>query len=277
VDTVQSTRRPPLAVRVVLVLVAAWLIWTFVIHGLAPLLGMDPHADRTGHAVRAVLTALLAVPVVLLARRYLDRRPLAGLGLEHPGRGLALGAGLWVVLAALGTAVTLGLGWATVTTGPFPASTALLALYLPVLVLLYEALPEELLFRGYLYRNLATAVPRWAAVVGQAALFALFGALVGAAGSVPRLLMFFGFGLVLGALRVVTGSVWAPIGFHLVFQYVAQYLGAAGRDGAVVVDGRENLELVALGLFPLGLGWIVLAVVAGRRGVAWRERVPDPA
>jgi hypothetical protein len=93
---------------------------------------------------------------------------------------------------------------------------------------------------------------------------------------VQRLVLFFTFALTLGALRAVTGSVWAPIGFHLVFQYVAQYLVATGRDGALVVDGRENLELVALWLFPIVIGGIVVGVVGMRRGVGWRRREPDP-
>jgi len=222
-----------------------------------------------------VLTALLAVSLIVLARRYLDRRPVAGLGLHGWRRWLPVGVVFWVGAAALGTALTLLLGWAGVTAGPFPASIVWLAFYLPVLVLLYEALPEELLFRGYFYRNLAAAMPRWAAVVGQAVLFTAWGALIGAAASVDRVILLCTFALTLGALRVVTGSLWAPIGFHLVFQWVAQYLAATGRDGALVVDGRENLELIALWLFPVVLGGIVLAVAGARRAAGWTRREPD--
>lgn len=39
-----------------------------------------------------------------------------------------------------------------------------------------------------------------------------------------RGLLFFGFGVVLGLLRLQTGSVWTPIGFPLAFQVVAQSL-----------------------------------------------------
>jgi membrane protease YdiL (CAAX protease family) len=273
-----GTRRPPLLVRVLAVLAAATLIWVAVSLALAPF--GDAHTNRVGHTLRAVLTAVLVVPLVLLARRHLDRRPRAGLALAPLGRGwrpLLGGAAFWLVAAALGATMTLVLGWAAVGTGPFPASTVLLALYLPILVLLFEALPEELVFRGYLYRNLADRMPRWAAVVGQAVLFTAFGAMIGAASSVERLVLFFTFSMALGALRVVTGSLWAPIGFHLVFQWVAQYLAAAVRDGALVVEGRDVLDLMALWFFPIVLGTVVLVVVGARRGACWTARDPDPA
>jgi membrane protease YdiL (CAAX protease family) len=263
--------RPRLPLRVAVVFAAACLIWIAVYTALAPL--GDPHGNRLGHAARALVTVALAVPAVVLARRYLDRRPWRGLGLVAPRRALA-GATFWLAAAALGTAVALALGWAEVTSGPWAPRTLLLALYLPVLVFLFEALPEELVFRGYLYRNLADRFPRWLAVVGQAVLFTAFGLVIGAAGSLERIILFFTFSLTLGALRVVTGSLWAPIGFHLAFQYVTQFTGAAIRDGALRIEGFPDLEFVAFWLLPIVVGGLVLAVVGARRGL-WRASEPD--
>jgi hypothetical protein len=58
-----------------------------------------------------------------------------------------------------------------------------------------------------------------------------------------------------------------------VFQWVSQYLGAP--DGAFVVDGRGNLDVVALWFFPIALGTVVLVIAGARRGVRWSERDPD--
>lgn len=266
--------RLPLVVRVAVVLAAAWLIWTVV---FATLAGFgDAHTDRVGHALRAVLVAVLVVPMVLLARRHLDRRPWAGLALDATGWRYGLvGAGIWLGLAAIGAVVALATGLVEVSVGTFPASTVLLALYLPVLVLLFEALPEELVFRGYLYRNLAGAMPRWVAVVGQAVLFTVWGALLGAAESVERVILFFTFSLALGALRAVTGSLWTPIGFHLAFQWVSQYTSAAARDGALVISDRATLDLVVMWFFPIVVGGAAVAIVGIRRGVGWTRRDPD--
>jgi membrane protease YdiL (CAAX protease family) len=267
-----ETGRPHLVLRLAAVFAATCLIWIAVYTALAPL--GEVHTNRLGHAARALVTVALAVPVVVLARRFLDRRPWRGLGLTGPRWALA-GAACWLATAALGTALTLGLGWATVVPGTWQVPTLLLALYLPALVFLFEALPEELVFRGYLYRNLADRFPRWLAVLGQAVLFTAFGVLVGAAGSVDRVVLFFTFSLTLGALRAVTGSLWAPIGFHLAFQTVAQLTGAVTRDGALLVEGFPDLQFVAFWLLPIVGGGLVLAVIGARRG-RWREREPDP-
>lgn len=75
----------------------------------------------------------------------------------------------WLIPAGIGLVVTLTLGWAEVSFAALDGRTLLLALYLPLLVFLFEALPEELVFRGYFYRNLADRYSRWIAVIGQAA------------------------------------------------------------------------------------------------------------
>jgi membrane protease YdiL (CAAX protease family) len=77
----------------------------------------------SGHVPSALLAPLLAVPTVIAARRWLDCGSLAGLGL--PSSLKEVGKPLAIV----------------------PLLT--------VLVLLYEALPEELAFRGYVYRVMA--------------------------------------------------------------------------------------------------------------------------
>ena len=75
-----SGRRPSLFLRVAVVFLAADLVWLLVVEGLGPFFG-PAYSDRVGHAIRAVLTSALAVPLVALARRYLDRRPWGGLRL----------------------------------------------------------------------------------------------------------------------------------------------------------------------------------------------------
>lgn len=139
--------------------------------------------------------------------------------------------------------------------------------------LLYEALPEELVFRGYFYRNLADALPRWLAVLGQAGLFTLFGVAIGAAGSIDRVVLFLLFATVLGYLRAVTGSVWTGIGFHLAFQIVAQL--TSPNHGQFTVTDLLTLQGVAFVLLPFTLGaLLVRAACRGRTG--WRHPDPDP-
>ena len=264
--------------RVAVVFLAVTLVWLFVTQGLGSFFG-PAYPDRVGHAVRAVLTSALVVPLIFLARRYLDRRSWEGLrftSLRTGWRWLLFGMVFWLVAAGLGLVVTVVLGWTRISLGTPSVGILLLFLYLPVLVFLYEALPEELIFRGYLYRNLSARYARWVSVLAQATLFTLWGAAIGAAGSVDRVVLFFTFSVALGILRVISGNLWATIGFHLAFQWVTQLVSAV-REGSLQIAEQPTLELVVFWFFPIVLGSIALIAASVVRGDAdWRGHDPDP-
>ena len=265
--------------RVAVVFLAVTLVWLFVTQGLGSFFG-PAYPDRVGHAVRAVLTSALVVPLIFLARRYLDRRSWEGLrftSLRTGWRWLLFGMVFWLVAAGLGLVLTVVLGWTRISLGTPSVGILLLFLYLPVLVFLYEALPEELIFRGYLYRNLSARYARWVSVLAQATLFTLWGAAIGAAGSVDRVVLFFTFSVALGILRVISGNLWATIGFHLAFQWVTQLVSAAVREGSLQIAEQPTLELVVFWFFPIVLGSIALIAASVVRGDAdWRGHDPDP-
>ena len=85
------------------------------------------------------------------------------------------------------------------------------------MVLLSEALPEELLFRGWLMDALGSGRSPWRPGLGQAAVFTLFAWAIGSLNSLQDASFIACFGLVLGIVRAVTGSIWAPVGVHLAF------------------------------------------------------------
>ncbi|MDQ3793781.1 MAG: CPBP family intramembrane metalloprotease [Actinomycetota bacterium] len=265
--------------RVAVVFLAVTLVWLFVTQGLGSFFG-PAYPDRVGHAVRAVLTSALVVPLIFLARRYLDRRSWEGLrftSLRTGWRWLLFGMVFWLVAVGLGLVVTVVLGWTRISLGTPSVGILLLFLYLPVLVFLYESLPEELIFRGYLYRNLSARYARWVSVLAQATLFTLWGAAIAAAGSVDRVVLFFTFSVALGILRVISGNLWATIGFHLAFQWVTQLVSAAVREGSLQIAEQPTLELVVFWFFPIVLGSIALIAASVVRGDAdWRGHDPDP-
>lgn len=271
-DDTPTDSRPALPLRILIVFVAAVLLWLFVYHGTP--LGYD--YDRLTHAARAVLTTVLVVPMVILARRLIDRRPWSGLGLPPLRTGwrhLLLGMGCWLIPAALGFALCLGFGWVEIELRTSVGGVLRVAALLVVLVFLYEALPEELVFRGYLQRNLLTRVRTWQAVGVQAVLFTLFGFLVGAAPTVDRIATFFVFALVLGVFRAATGDIWAGIGFHVAFQTVVQMFFGGGA--VFEAAGVSTLQLVAFGGLPFGLGWLAIERI-GKDRLDWRALEPDP-
>lgn len=258
--------------RILIVFASTVLAWLFLYHGA--LLGRD--YDRPTHVARAILTTVLIVPLVVAARRLLDRRPWTGLGLPSLRSGwrrLLLGMACWLIPAAVGFALCLGFGWVEIRLRASAPDALGVAALLVVLVLLYEALPEELVFRGYLQRNLATRLPAWQAVLGQSVLFTVFGFLVGAATSLDRLLLFFVFALLLGGFRVATGDIWAGIGFHVAFQTVAQLFGDVGA--VFDVTGSNVLGVVAMGAIPFAFGWTAMQRLHRNR-LNWQAREPEP-
>ncbi|WP_304452061.1 CPBP family intramembrane glutamic endopeptidase [Nocardiopsis sp. YSL2] len=271
-------RRPPLVVRVVAVTVAAFLIWQVV--GWVDSLFPGEGTTTLNHTANAVAAFALVLPAVWLARRYLDRRSWRGLrltGLREGWRPFLVGAAAWALPGTAGIALCVAVGWSAFAL-PASGSDAMAGLLLlPVLVLLFKAVPEELIFRGYLFRNLNAALGAWLAVGIQAVLFALWGSAIwvvdgGWGVLAERLPLFLGMGVVLGCLRVLTGNVWACVGFHLVFQTVAQAL-LNGRY--LEVQGADTLTAVAF-LLPFLLG-VPTAMLLTRTTGRWAERVPDPA
>lgn len=256
-----------------------WLAVLAVFHAKSviaiALFGPDYGVDR--HIVMALLTTALAVPLVVLARRYLDREPLAGLGLAldlSSLRPFAIGAVAWLLPFAVGVTACLALGLVTVTPlAPWSEILAFVPLLI-VLVFLLEALPEELAFRGYIQANLGKILPLWAAVAVQAILFGSWGVALWflSSGGIEPLhaSLFYVMGAILGMLRVITGSVWTGIGFHLAFQTVAQLLLSAER-GHFVIENVTLLQVVALGVLPFSVATpFVERFYRGK--VAWRDK-----
>jgi membrane protease YdiL (CAAX protease family) len=146
------------------------------------------------------------------------------------------------------------------------ARVVLQALLVLVLVLLFEAVPEELIFRGYLFALLGERLPTWAVVILQAIAFCLFGAVIGAAVTVERQVAFLLFSIALGIIRAVTGSVYTTIGFHATFQLLSQLTLNPEWTSVQLEDPDAWFSDIAFGLAPLVISpLIVLAVVLLRR------------
>ena len=194
-------------------------------HGVDAISGSD--YTRPAHILRAIAATGLTVPLIVVARRKLDREAWSGLRLTSLARGwrpFFFGVACWAVPAAAAAFVVLALDHAQVEFTVSGSEVATSVCGLVVLVFLYEALPEELIFRGYFFANLDAAYSQRLAIVGQALLFTLWGVAIGAATSIDRIVLFLVFAYVLGRLRATTDNLWSTIGFHLAFQTTAQFL-----------------------------------------------------
>lgn len=278
-ETPARRRVVPLVWRLVLVMAGALLIWAVVDTRLIAAL-FDFEAPVARRITSAVTVCILGVTLVLILRRYLDRRPTSTLGLQggvRAVRDFAYGALTWLAPAALGLTVALLFGWVEIQINSSIAEVIGAVALLIALVFVHEALPEELIFRGYILRNLSAVVAVSTAILIQALLFCAFGLVLwvsteGWGVFIERAAMFFFMGLVLGSLRVISGSLWACMGFHVAFQVVMQLvLGSSYAD--ITVDSE-----LAFTLSTAVVAFIAATSVAGwlwRGEVNWIKPEPD--
>jgi uncharacterized protein len=248
------------------------------------------------HWVQAVIMSGLVVPGVWLMRRHVDRRPFAGLemlGFARSVKGFALGAGLILVPAAITLLSTELFGWAAVSINLAPSSLMVAGLAV-LTAFFYEALPEELLFRGYIFRNLHTVMRQWTASLSTIALFVMLpiflvplqrhlfqmetqlGASDGV--TVGYLVMLVLFAAFLQYLRVLTGTVWTGIGFHLFFLMAGR--GLVGTTPTSFIELSELKaqtppQIVLLGSLLICFVGLLLYPRLTGRSLGWGETNPE--
>ncbi|MEI3867648.1 type II CAAX endopeptidase family protein [Microbacterium sp. CCNWLW134] len=257
------------------------LAGTIVIWGLMVWLSTAVWGDEVGPARRissALFVLALTVPMIVVVRRFLDRRPWSTLRLEMgPSlwRPLLIGVGSFVVPSAIGLGVANAAGWVRITTDLPPATLVGAVAFTVLTVLLLEAIPEEVIFRGYVYRTLSASVAPVRAVLIQAVLFALLGTTLwvtttGWGVIAERGSLFLVMGVVLGIQRLVSDSVWTPIGFHLGFQVVAQSLLTNPA-----VQTSSALVVTVAGIVPGFVFSVAITRFFIRRKTNWTLPEPD--
>ncbi|MEY4225563.1 MAG: hypothetical protein RL190_320 [Actinomycetota bacterium] len=150
---------------------------------------------------------------LLVARRIGPLREV--LAVRRTPLGSAIGLAVLGLVAGLAIAALLepifhGAESQNLDPGPFPGTTAaaVAAACSAVSVVIGASVTEELYFRGLLYGRLDARFARAAAVIGSAGAFGLAHFQPDA---FPTL---FALGLILGLLRMRTGSIWPAVGLH---------------------------------------------------------------
>jgi membrane protease YdiL (CAAX protease family) len=211
--------------------------------------------------------ALICVAVVLtigLLIRLVDRRPWSGFGLSSPSvawRAFVVGLLAWLLPAGATFAIFALVGM-PLELRATAAQVGQTVLILSLAVLISEALPEELVFRGYLTGVLGERLYGWSLIAAQTVLFTGLAHLVRGYTGLQYLMIFVGMGVGLGYLRMVTASVWTAVGFHAGFQTGAQLM--LGHD-LIGFGGSPFLVTLAVGAIPFGMGATLVAVLVQSR------------
>ena len=230
------------------------LAWFLGVAGLVLAALLGEYLEKRGaseslrYSSQAILMAGLVFFGIQLMRIKFDKsqRIHIGFGRFQPSvLKFILGLGLITVPIALTIGIMLIFGWGNVNFNFSGVSLSAIAIGMGT-VFLFEALPEELLFRGYIYSQLNTKVKRWKSAVFTICLFAIlpvavhifqtviFGLNINFGGNstiTPSFLItLIFFGAFTQYLRILTGSIWTSIGFHLIFVYMNQLIGVESTN-----------------------------------------------
>ncbi|GAA0381963.1 CPBP family intramembrane glutamic endopeptidase [Bacillus horti] len=245
-----------IAIRLAILFIGAVVIWRLV--GLLNESFFGTEYNRMEHFIMASITVILSLLLIEVVRR-MDQVSWKQLGqgqLRSNVSSFLFGFLLWAIPAGIGLAICIGLGWVEITVQSDFSYILMSIVILLVTVFLIEALPEEFLFRGIMYKYLNVLFPQWATILLQGLIFTLFAFLIGAMYSLEQLQFIPFFGLLLGCLRAFTGNVWAAIGFHVAIMTATQILGPG--HGHFEVEGMFTLQFMAFILLPSAIGGMLL-------------------
>ena len=211
-------------------------------------------------SVGGAVVSILVIGTIVVLARNVDRRPLRAFGISPLGdgwRAFVSGALFWLLPASVMFALLGLLGSPLTVTVSATELTSTVVLLL-LAVLLMEAIPEELVFRGYITGVLGERLSGWWVILAQTTLFTGFALLLRGYTGVADLSLFIGMGIGLGYLRMVTGSVWIAVGFHMAFQTGAQLVLT---HEVVEFAGQTDTAMLALGAVPFAVAAILTAIL----------------
>ena len=163
-----------------------------------------------------VIIAASAIPAVYIARRWIDGKRFASLGLE-PGKRSATGAVFGFLLSGVMAGIVFvamaTLGFVdNVHIAPVDAAAARV-LVGSVLLMMLVGFWEELVFRGYILQNMAEGMGMKVAVLVSCLLYGLIHAANPNAGILSTaIIVLFGYLRIYGYL--ITGQLWLSFGMH---------------------------------------------------------------
>lgn len=239
--------------------------------------------------VEMALSGLAIVAGTLLAARFLDRRPVSDLGLQfssHWWRDLGYGLFLGAFLMLLVFLVELALGWVTVeeiflTNRSVPFG---LAIFWPLTLYLAVGIYEELVSRGYHFKNLAEGLSfsplgrRSAILLAWLISSAVFGLLHAGNPNVTVVstVNLFLAGLFLGLPFLLTDQLAMPIGIHITWNFFQGNVfgfpvsGTSNNETTFIAVQQGGPDLWTGGAFGPEAGLLGLAaILVGSLLIVW--------
>ena len=179
--------------------------------------------------------------VLFMFMTFVDKKPFKGLGfsISHRSKEIGFGLVLGLLIMLTGYSVLLGLNEIRFVRIHFDGMQFFKAVVFFILV----AFIEEMLFRGYILRNLMLSMNKYIALLGSSLVFALMHAFNP---NVSMLALFniFLAGILLGLSYVHTKNLWFPIALHFSWNFFQSVFGfnVSGQGFYSVIQFKINTE-----------------------------------
>ena len=223
-----------------------------------------------------VIIAMTAIPSVYIARRWIDKKDLASLGLKFGRQATAdlfFGFVLSAIMAGLVFAAMLTLGYIArveVAAIGWPLISTLATSFV---VMALVGFWEERVFRGYLLQNMAEGLGMKTAVAVSCLLYGLVHAMNPSAGILSTaIIVLFGFLRIYGYLS--TGQLWLSIGMHAGWNYFqATVFGFAAsghaEDRTLLMHEATAADWLSGGAFGPEASVVTIPVVFVAMAAMW--------
>jgi uncharacterized protein len=227
-----------------------------------------------------LLTGGAALTATLICSRLIDRRDLLGMiGLRwHRGawRQLGMGMALTLGMIILLVGLELALGEARMLSGHVTTAHTLSLLFLGLLSFTLVGFAEEILVRGYPFTVLRNHGGVVTALLLTSGVFSLIHAFNPGIGWFGFLNIFLA-GIWLGLARVVSGSLWLPVGLHIGWNFfmgpVFGFPVSGIIERSVLVTRTGGPEWISGGAFGPEAGLLATLVLIAGTAVLYQSRI----
>ncbi|RXZ77510.1 CPBP family intramembrane metalloprotease [Paenibacillaceae bacterium] len=260
----------------------------FLATSLGTIVHLKGASELMRQCIQASIVSLITVPSLYFLLKHTTSRPFRSIGLSRWRQSIPKaisGAALVIVLSGAGFILAHLLGWIKITQFHF-SLPLVMALFLNMIIaFFYEAFPEELTFRGTVYHALKGQFNKIVALILQPILFVL--APVAVSGlqyltgqeSLPitldYIILLLSFGFILQLLRIVTGSLWTSIAFHVAFLENSRFFVLQRETRFItyeeIIPGTGELFIIFFMTLIVGILILIVAAMVRRNTIRWHR------
>ncbi len=260
--------------RVLLFLIAYFLVTVFgaTLVGIIAAFAFPNPGELNLFYTTILLSFFVGLFLVFFFRKTFDRQSFISLGFAWKGFGKERASGFITGILLISVMATVL--WLMKLLQWFTVDPDMQGMLLVVGLLIIIAVGEELVFRGYILNNLMQSMPKEAALVLSAILFAVFHSLNPNFNLIAFINIFLA-GILLGINYIYTKNLWFAIFFHfswnffqgpvLGFQVSGIELPALLQQnikGSVLITGGQfGLEASWLATFAMSITVIILYII----------------